>query len=57
MAYKEENEKEFICRRCSKFLDTEDLVNGKCPNCKTDENIYINEERDLKTVKKNGKKL
>ena len=46
MAYKEETEKEFICRRCSKFLDTEDLVDGKCPYCETDEDIYLNELND-----------
>jgi Zn finger protein HypA/HybF involved in hydrogenase expression len=46
MAYKDETKKEFVCRRCVKFLDTKDLKNGKCPNCNTDEDIYNNDLND-----------
>ena len=40
---KEDNMKEFVCRGCLKFLDLEDLVNGECPNCESDESIFIND--------------
>lgn len=40
---KEENEKEFICRRCSLFLDAEDFDNGGCPECKSDEHVFNND--------------
>ena len=43
MAYKDETKKEFICRQCGTFLDTEDLKDGKCPKCDTDEDIYPND--------------
>ena len=36
--------KEFVCRRCSVFLNKEDLVDGKCPDCGSDEDIFINED-------------
>lgn len=42
---KTDNEKEFICRQCGTFLDSEDLIEGKCPNCETDEDLFINEEQ------------
>lgn len=38
--------KEFICRQCSTFLDASDLVDGNCPNCKSDEDIFVNEEEE-----------
>jgi len=34
-------EKELHCRQCGTFLDNEDLVDGKCPNCGTDEDIFL----------------
>ena len=40
---KNNKEKEFMCRQCGEFLDSEELVEGKCPNCETDEDIFINE--------------
>jgi len=41
---KDDKEKEFVCRRCLLFLDTEDLIDGKCPECESDEHIYTNED-------------
>ena len=38
-----DKDKEFICRKCVTFLDTEDLVDGKCPKCDTDEHVFLNE--------------
>ncbi len=49
MAYKKDKKKEFVCRRCMTFLDTKDLVFGKCPKCKTDEFVF---ENDLKNENK-----
>ena len=43
---KPDNEKEFNCRQCGNFLNVEDLRNGKCPNCDTDEAIFINDLND-----------
>ena len=40
---KKDTEKEFLCRRCSTFLDVEDFDNGGCPNCETDEYIFTND--------------
>lgn len=37
-------DKEFICRMCSTFLNKEDLVEGSCPDCGSDEDIFINED-------------
>jgi rubrerythrin len=38
-----EIEKEFICRRCCIFLNTVDLEDSKCPACKTDGDIFLND--------------
>jgi len=46
MAYKDDTKKEFDCRQCGTFLDVEDLKDGKCPNCETDEDIYHNDLND-----------
>jgi rubrerythrin len=35
--------KEFVCRQCGLFLDLKD---GKYPNCKTDEDIFVNDLND-----------
>lgn len=43
---KEESEKEFICKQCSLFLDHHDLKNGCCPECGSDEEIYLNIQED-----------
>lgn len=39
---KDYKDKEFICRRCISFLDSEELIDGNCPDCETDEYLYIN---------------
>jgi rubrerythrin len=39
---KENKDKEFICRRCSLFLDKEELNEGECPSCESDEHIFFN---------------
>jgi rubrerythrin len=39
----EETKKEFICRQCVTFLDSEDLKDGNCPNCENDEDIFMND--------------
>ena len=46
MNWSEDSSKEFICRQCSTFLGVEDLVDGKCPNCDTDEDIFTNDIED-----------
>lgn len=43
---KEDNNKDFICRHCTTYLDSEDLEAGMCPDCKTDEGIFLNEIDD-----------
>ena len=35
--------KEFHCRQCNIFLDSDELKKGKCPNCKNDEDLFNNE--------------
>ena len=40
--YKDYKDKEFQCRQCNSFLDSEELVDGKCPDCETDEELYQN---------------
>lgn len=41
--YTNDTHKEFVCRQCTTFLNSEDLVDGKCPNCNTDEDIVAND--------------
>lgn len=43
---KTDKEKELVCRQCPLFLDTEDLVEGKCPSCENDEDLFQNEDED-----------
>lgn len=40
---KEDNKKEFVCRQCYLFLDSEDFLDGACPECGSDENIFHND--------------
>lgn len=40
---KEENEKELFCRQCAKFLDSQELVDGNCPSCMSDEDVFTND--------------
>lgn len=42
MIFKQDKDKDFNCRQCGAFLDKEELVDSKCPNCKTDEDLFIN---------------
>lgn len=46
MFNKYESKKEFVCRNCGKFLNVVDLIDGKCPLCKSDENIFQNDFSD-----------
>jgi len=46
MAYKDDTKKEFVCRQCMTFLDAEDLIEGKCPKCETDESVFANDLSD-----------
>jgi Zn finger protein HypA/HybF involved in hydrogenase expression len=46
MAFKDETKKEFVCRQCTTFLNSEDLKNGNCPNCESDEYIFSNDLND-----------
>ena len=39
-----ESGKEFHCRQCSLFLDSDELVDGNCPSCDNDEDVFLNEE-------------
>ena len=41
--FKPDKDKEFNCRQCSTYLDSTELVDGKCPNCKTDEDLFMND--------------
>lgn len=40
---KDKSAKEFFCRNCGTFLDQKELVWGKCPNCDTDDHVYLND--------------
>jgi len=40
---KDETTTAFVCRSCGKFLDAEDLVEGGCPICLTDETVFQND--------------
>ena len=39
-------DKELHCRQCGEFLDSKELEEGKCPNCETDEDLFINDENE-----------
>jgi rubrerythrin len=41
---KSDKDKEFVCRQCSTYLDQNDLIDGGCPNCKNDEDVFMNSE-------------
>ena len=38
-----EKDKDFVCRHCARFLNSVDLDKGKCPDCKSDEGIFLND--------------
>ena len=44
--FKDDLDKEFQCRQCSLFLDQNELKNGACPSCKTDEYLFLNIDED-----------
>lgn len=44
--FKDEKEKEFVCRQCAIFLDVNELKDGKCPECENDEDLFMNENED-----------
>lgn len=44
MNWNNKKDKELNCRQCGFFLNSDELENGKCPNCKTDEDLFLNEE-------------
>jgi Zn finger protein HypA/HybF involved in hydrogenase expression len=46
IGFKDDTKKDFICRQCNTFLDSEDLKEGKCPECESDEAIFLNELKD-----------
>lgn len=43
MFQKSNKEKDFYCRQCSNFLDAHELINGCCPECENDEDVFIND--------------
>jgi len=43
MSYRNENKKEFVCKQCGSFFDLEELDDGKCPDCGTDEDVFVND--------------
>lgn len=43
MIFKDYKDREFTCRQCNFFLDQEELIDGCCPNCGTDEDLFMNE--------------
>lgn len=43
---KEDKDKYFVCKMCNLFLDINELVNGKCPDCKSDDNLFHNELKE-----------
>jgi len=43
MGWDNDSEKELHCRQCGCFFDSEELDDGICPNCETDEDIFIND--------------
>ena len=37
------SDKDFHCRQCSTFLDSNELKNGCCPDCGTDDDVFMND--------------
>jgi len=40
---KNDKDKEFVCRQCASYLDTHELIEGKCPDCNNDEDLFVND--------------
>lgn len=36
--------KEIICRACGIYLSSNELINGNCPLCESDESLFANVE-------------
>lgn len=39
----DDKDKELVCRPCGKFLDSDELEYGQCPECETDEGVFMND--------------
>lgn len=39
-------EKDYVCRKCSLFLDSEELNDGKCPQCDDDDCVFLNDLKE-----------
>lgn len=46
MAFKDDKDKDFVCRACVTFLDQEELNEGECPNCESDESLFQNDDNE-----------
>lgn len=46
MSWKISEYKDIVCRGCATFLNSEELVEGNCPLCETDESLYSNNEEE-----------
>lgn len=44
MSWKISDNKDIVCRGCANFFNNQELIEGKCPICETDENLYLNEK-------------
>lgn len=44
--FEDSKQKEFNCRQCSGFFNSIDLKKGCCPNCNTDEDLFLNIDED-----------
>lgn len=42
--FKEDTDKEFVCKECNTFLDQNELEDGNCPNCESDDNVFHNDD-------------
>jgi rubrerythrin len=45
--FKDETKKEFVCRQCGRFLNAEELIDGKCPKCDTDDDVFLNDLNEV----------
>ncbi len=43
---KDDRGKDFMCRQCGLFLDQKELKDGNCPDCGTDEDLFMNDENE-----------
>jgi hypothetical protein len=45
MIFKDKKDKEFVCRSCGMFLDSNELADGGC-HCETDDDIFANDLKE-----------